>query len=355
VRVTVTFERVVKRFGPVVAVRGIDLTVADGECLVLLGPSGCGKTTLLRLLAGLDQVDEGRMLIGDRVVNDLPPAERNVAMVFQNYALYPHLTVFENIAFPLRARRTPSVEIDRRVRDTLGRLELAPLLDRRPAQLSGGQQQRVALARAIVRQPSVYLMDEPLSNLDAQLRAQTRAELKRLQQDLRTTTLYVTHDQAEAMTLGDRIALFRAGAIEQIGAPLDLYRQPANTFVASFVGHPPMNLWPATGGVSGGLRAAGLDIPRSAATSPGIDLLAGVRAEDVRLFTTPQPGAAQARVLVVEPMGNETLVTMESAGARIVARGTADLAVSAEGTLWFAVAPEKVVLFAASTGEKLQV
>ena len=209
---------------------------------MLLGPSGCGKTTLLRLLAGLEPLDSGEIWIGDRRVDQLEPARRDVAMVFQNYALYPHLSVFDNIAFPLRTRHVETAEIDRRVREAAARVGLMELLGRRPAQLSGGQQQRVALARAIVRNPSVYLMDEPLSNLDAQLRLQTRTELKRLHRDLGTTMIYVTHDQSEAMTLGGRIAVMQRGAIVQIGAPLDLYRQPVNAFVGTFLGSPPMNL-----------------------------------------------------------------------------------------------------------------
>src|SRR5512140_3510858 len=223
----VRFEGVTKKFGPNTVLHDVHLDVDAGECVVLLGPSGCGKTTLLRLVAGLETIDGGRILVGDRVVNDVAPAERDVAMVFQNYALYPHMSVAENIAFPLLARRVDRGEIDRRVRDVASRLDLTACLARRPAQLSGGQQQRVALARAIVRSPAVYLMDEPLSNLDAQLRVQTRAELKRLQQERRTTTIHVTHDQAEAMTLGHRVAILRAGRVEQFGAPMDLYRSPA--------------------------------------------------------------------------------------------------------------------------------
>src|SRR3954469_20677123 len=238
----VRFERVTKRFGAHHAADGIDLDVESGECLVLLGPSGCGKTTLLRLLAGLETLDGGEIWIGDRRVDQLEPARRDVAMVFQNYALYPHLSVFDNIAFPLRTRHVEAGEIDRRVREAAARVGLPDLLARRPAQLSGGQQQRVALARAIVRNPTVYLMDEPLSNLDAQLRLQTRTELKRLHRELGTTMIYVTHDQSEAMTLGSRIAVMRGGSIVQIGAPLELYRRPVNTFVAPFLGSPPMNL-----------------------------------------------------------------------------------------------------------------
>src|SRR5215212_4286277 len=238
----VRFERATKRFGAHVAADGISLDVESGECLVLLGPSGCGKTTLLRLLAGLETLDSGEIWIGDRRVDQLEPARRDVAMVFQNYALYPHLSVFDNIAFPLRTRRVPTADIDRRVREAAARVGLAELLTRRPAQLSGGQQQRVALARAIVRNPTVYLMDEPLSNLDAQLRLQTRTELKRLHQELGTTMVYVTHDQGEAMTLGTRIAIMRHGTIVQVGTPMELYRRPVNTFVATFLGSPPMNL-----------------------------------------------------------------------------------------------------------------
>jgi len=353
----VRFEKVGKRFGPHVALREIDLAVEPGECLVLLGPSGCGKTTLLRLLAGLEAVETGRIFIGERLVNDVAPAARDVAMVFQNYALYPHFTVFENIAFPLRARRVDGAEIDRRVREAAGRLELSSLLDRRPAQLSGGQQQRVALARAIVRSPVVYLMDEPLSNLDAQLRTQTRAELKRLQRELRTTTIYVTHDQAEAMTLGDRVALLRGGTLEQVGPPLELYRRPANRFVATFLGSPAINLWPARLGGNGTVRAAGIEIPVDPATGQAVHgrarLEVGVRPEDVSVAARPVPGGAEARVLVAEPMGNETIVTLERDGVRIVARASADLDLEPGAPLWFAPSAERALFFDAETGRRL--
>ena len=296
----VRFERVTKRFGAHHAADGIDLDVESGECLVLLGPSGCGKTTLLRLLAGLEPLDSGEIWIGDRRVDQLEPARRDVAMVFQNYALYPHFSVFDNIAFPLRTRHVETGEIDRRVREAAARVGLADLLARRPAQLSGGQQQRVALARAIVRNPTVYLMDEPLSNLDAQLRLQTRTELKRLHRELGTTMIYVTHDQGEAMTLGGRVAVMQRGAIVQIGAPLDLYRQPVNTFVGTFLGSPPMNL---------------IEESRN-----GTRMTIGVRAEDITVTTSPANEVDEARVVVVEPMGSETLVTLEYRGQPLIAR-----------------------------------
>jgi ABC-type sugar transport system ATPase subunit len=317
----VRFEGVAKRFGAHAALRNVDLDVHAGECLVLLGPSGCGKTTLLRLLAGLERADAGRISIGDRVVDDIDPAARDVAMVFQNYALYPHFTVFENIAFPLRARRVAPAEIDARVRAAAARVALDSLLDRRPAQLSGGPQQRVALARAIVRNPAVYLMDEPLSNLDAQLRLQTRTELKRLHLELGTTMVYVTHDQAEAMTLATRIAIMQRGEVVQVGAPLDLYRHPVNTFVATFLGNPPMNLLPVNG------------------------IQIGIRPEDVQLATTPAEGWDTGRVLVVEPMGSESLMTLERRGHRLVARVAPDFHAEPGQELWVRLPEEKVLRF----------
>src|SRR5689334_18840326 len=319
----VRFERVTKRFGAHVAADAIDLEVHAGECLVLLGPSGCGKTTLLRLVAGLEALDSGAIWIGARRVDALEPAERDVAMVFQNYALYPHLTVFDNIAFPLRTRRVAAAEIDRRVREAAARVGLGDLLPRRPAQLSGGQQQRVALARAIVRSPTVYLMDEPLSNLDAQLRLRTRAELKRLHRDLGTTMIYVTHDQAEAMTLGGRIAILQRGRVVQIGTPLDLYRQPVNTFVATFLGSPPMNL------IAGN----------------GASRTMGIRPEDVELSAARVDGWDEARTLVVEAMGSETLVTLEYRAHRLVARTAADAAVQPGQAVWIRLPANRVLTF----------
>ena len=325
---SVRFENVSKRFGAHTALDAVDLEIESGECLVLLGPSGCGKTTLLRLLAGLEQVDSGRIWIGDRMVNDVEPADRDVAMVFQSYALYPHFTVFENIAFPLRARSVAADEIDRRVRAAADRVGLGSHLDRRPAQLSGGQQQRVALARAVVRSPAVYLMDEPLSNLDAQLRLQTRTELKRLHHELGTTMVYVTHDQAEAMTLAGRIAVLKNGSIVQVGRPLDLYRQPADTFVASFLGSPPINLL--------------------ADTRDGGAGTLGVRPEDVMLSVTARDGWEPGRVLVIEPMGAEMLVTLDVRQQRVVARTAPDTALASDQNIWLRFPPERTLTFDAA-------
>jgi ABC-type sugar transport system ATPase subunit len=329
----VKFERVAKRFGAHAAVRDIDLEVVDGECLVLLGPSGCGKTTLLRLLAGLETLDAGAIWIGDRRVNDVAPADRDVAMVFQNYALYPHFSVFDNIAFPLRTRGVAPAEIDRRVREAAARVGLTDMLARRPAQLSGGQQQRVALARAIVRHPAVYLMDEPLSNLDAQLRLQTRAELKRLHRELGTTTVYVTHDQAEAMTLGTRIAIMRQGAIVQAGSPMALYREPVNTFVATFLGSPSMNLVE----------------DRSNGDAPTL----GIRPEDVDVAAAPADGAIEARAIVVERLGNETLVTFDYQRQHLVARVAGDRSFEPGQAAWVRLPSDRVLRFDPATGEKV--
>jgi ABC-type sugar transport system ATPase subunit len=323
----VRFEDVTKRFGAHTAVDRVSLDVDTGECLVLLGPSGCGKTTLLRLVAGLERLDSGAIWIGDRRVDGLEPAARDVAMVFQNYALYPHLTVFDNIAFPLRTRRAAADEIDRRVRDAAARVGLAELLVRRPVQLSGGQQQRVAVARAIVRNPTVYLMDEPLSNLDAQLRLQTRTELKKLHRELGTTMIYVTHDQSEAMTLGGRVAIMQRGAVVQAGSPLELYRTPANTFVATFLGSPPMNLLDRAGGAS------------------GARVTIGIRPEDVDVAASPAEGRDEALVSVVEPMGSETLVTLEYRAQRLVARVAADRVFEPGQPAFVRLAPERTLIF----------
>src|SRR5216110_1297276 len=275
----VRLEHVTKRFSAdAVALNDLSLDVQDGEFLILVGPSGCGKTTALRIVAGLEKPTSGRITIGDRVVNDVTPRDRDIAMVFQNYALYPHMTVYRNLAFGLKERRTPKPEIDRRVREVSGILGLDELLKRRPAQLSGGQRQRVAMGRALVREPKAFLLDEPLSNLDAKLRVQMRAELKRIHQRLGITTIYVTHDQVEAMTLGDRIVVMSNGRVQQIGAPQDVYRRPQNLFVAGFIGSPPMNLLRGRC-ADGSIRLGDLDLPWSGPDAA--EVAVGFRPEDL--------------------------------------------------------------------------
>jgi ABC-type sugar transport system ATPase subunit len=290
------FENVSKRYGTVEAVRDLTLVVADGELMVLVGPSGSGKTTALRMLAGLEAVDGGRIEIGDRVVNDVSPRDRDIAMVFQDYALYPQMTVRDNMAFGLRRRGMARPDVDRRVTETSGTLGLGELLDRRPRELSGGQQQRVALGRALVREPQVLLLDEPLSNLDAQLRGQARGEIRRLQADVGTTMIYVTHDQVEALTLGDRIAVLDDGVLQQVGTPEELYERPANVFVGGFIGSPAMSFLPGENGA-----------------------VIGVRPEHVRLWTDGLSGPIDGRVAYVEALGRETLIGVDTDGGRLVA------------------------------------
>ena len=314
----VVFDHVTKVFpGGAIAVADLSLEVGDGEFLILVGPSGCGKTTALRMVAGLERISAGEIRIGGRVVNDLPPKERDVAMVFQNYALYPHMTVERNLAFGLRQRKTPKTEVERRVADVSDMLGLAELLQRRPGQLSGGQRQRVAMGRALVREPEAFLLDEPLSNLDAKLRVQMRAELKRLHARLGITTIYVTHDQVEAMTLGDRIAVLSEGALQQLGPPQEVYERPANVFVAGFVGSPPMNLLRANA-AGGSITAGELVLP-----VPGVpdgDLVLGLRPE---AFAPPADGLPGFAFLVevVEPLGDEIVVHGSVAGEAWEAAG----------------------------------
>ena len=288
---SVSFESVTKRFDAVEAVRELTLAASDGEFLVLVGPSGSGKTTALRMLAGLESISEGEIRIGERVVNRVAPRERDIAMVFQDYALYPQMTVYDNLAFALRRRKTPKERIDEQVRRAAGALELDALLERKPRQLSGGQQQRVALGRALVRDPVVFLMDEPLSNLDAKLRVQTRGEIKRLQKEIGTTTVYVTHDQVEAMTMGDRIAVMNHGRLEQVGTPAELYEEPANVFVAGFVGSPGMSFALSE---RLGLEPAGTRV--------------GVRPEHARLWQDGLVGPFDGEVEYVEALGRETFL-----------------------------------------------
>jgi len=313
----VAFEDVTKVYpGAVVAVRRLSLEAADGEFLILVGPSGCGKTTALRMVAGLERISDGTITIGDRVVNDVPPKDRDIAMVFQNYALYPHMTVEKNLAFGLRQRRTSREDVRRRVDEVSRMLGLEQLLQRRPGQLSGGQRQRVAMGRALVREPDVFLLDEPLSNLDAKLRVQMRSELKRLQGRLGVTTIYVTHDQVEAITLGERIAVLSDGVLQQVGRPQDVYDHPDNVFVASFIGSPPMNL--LKGRATSGRIAVG-DLEFDHAVPDG-EVIVGIRPEGLRPVGQGHTGPGlEVHVEVVEPLGDEVLVhgSVEARDARV--------------------------------------
>ena len=313
---TVALRGLSKRYasGHALAVDAVSLDVAHGEFMILLGPSGCGKSTTLRMIAGLESITAGDLEIDGRRVNDVPAKDRDIAMVFQSYALYPHMSVFDNLAFGMRRRSIPGAEIERRVRDAAATLGLAALLDRKPHSLSGGQRQRVALGRAIVRDPKVFLFDEPLSNLDAALRVGMRGELIKLHHRLGATMIYVTHDQVEAMTMGDRICIMNGGRVAQIGRPLEVYRDPADTFVASFLGSPPTNLLPARLDGDGGTLVVGASriaingtLAERARTANGADLLFGIRPEDVRIDDAAAPHAA-AEVLAVEPLGAETIV-----------------------------------------------
>jgi multiple sugar transport system ATP-binding protein len=324
---TVQFENVSKEFGggDVVAVRDLSLDVGEGEFLILVGPSGCGKTTALRMVAGLEEITDGRVCIGDRVVNDLPPTERDVAMVFQNYALYPHMTVYDNIAFPLQQHKVRKSEVRERVGGVAELLGIDELLKRRPRELSGGQRQRVAIGRALVRRPQVFLMDEPLSNLDAKLRVQMRAELISLHHRVGITTIYVTHDQTEAMTLGDRVVVMNKGVVQQVDTPERLYRHPTNTFVAGFIGSPAMNFLEGTL-VGGGLRlgAHTLELPdtlRSSLARRDGDVIAGVRPEDFAVEGGRGTGAIAAEVRISEHLGPEVLVHFHAAGLRVAKIG----------------------------------
>ncbi len=370
----VSFEKVTKHFGETAAVADLTLSVPDGELLVLLGPSGCGKTTALRLVAGLEELSEGTVSIGERVVNDVDPKDRDVAMVFQSYALYPHLTVAKNIEFPLRQRGVDKEERAAKVKRAADTLGLSGLLGRKPAQLSGGQRQRVALARAIVREPLVFLMDEPLSNLDAALRVQTRADIVELQARLSTTTLYVTHDQVEAMTMGHRIAVMSEGTLQQVASPESLYNRPANTFVAGFLGSPGMNLIqgmlvesgppsasPESGTDPGTLCVAfpGASVPLPAEVAEvvrgaGPDVVLGLRPEAVHL--SPD-GSIGANVVIVELLGAETHVicTTETGTRLIVRQGAAAPKPAIGDSVRIAVAadPQAYHLFDAASGERL--
>ena len=361
----VTLEKVSKFYGDVEAVKKIDLEISDNEFLVLVGPSGCGKSSTLRMIAGLEEIDEGKIIIGEKIVNELEPRERNVSMVFQNYALYPHMTVQENLGFSLKIAGMKKTDIDTRVAEAAGILDIKEFLQRKPAQLSGGQRQRVAMGRAIVRRPDVFLFDEPLSNLDAKLRNQMRTEIKRLHQKVETTIVYVTHDQVEAMTLADRIVIMKDGIIEQIGTPLDLFETPATKFVATFIGSPSMNIISSTIKKDQGKHVMktedGISIPvpvsKQDIVKEGQKISFGFRAEDIvplKFGNKPsQSWDYKSKVNLSEPLGTETLIFTNFGKIEIVSRMFTPELVRAGDELDFALNLDRTYLFDDETGKAL--
>ncbi|UFI04920.1 sn-glycerol-3-phosphate import ATP-binding protein UgpC [Roseibium aggregatum] len=355
---TITLDKVRKVYGgSVEAVKGVSIDIADGEFIVLVGPSGCGKSTLLRMMAGLEEITTGDIKIGDRVVNNVDPADRDIAMVFQNYALYPHMSVYNNLAYGLKNRGMAKDEIDRRVKEAARILEIGDYLERKPRALSGGQRQRVAMGRAIVREPAAFLFDEPLSNLDAKLRVQMRVEIKRLQRSLGTTSVYVTHDQLEAMTLADRLVVLNGGNIEQIGAPIDVYDKPASTFVASFIGSPAMNLLKVKADGNGLVLATGTGL--KGANAKGRDAYTiGIRPEHLEVVTAPGEGEGlhlEASVNVLEPVGAESYLysSFADGGDEILVRVSSHARHEPGEKLYLRAAPENVHYFDAETGRRI--
>jgi multiple sugar transport system ATP-binding protein len=355
---SVRLQSVSKKFGETVVVDDVTLDIADREFLVLVGPSGCGKSTTLRMIAGLETCTSGDIYIGDRRVNDLGPKDRDIAMVFQNYALYPHMNVYDNMAFGLRMRNVPRAEIDQRVKDAADILGLGPLLKRKPKEMSGGQRQRAALGRAIVRHPAVFLMDEPLSNLDAKLRVQTRAEIVKLHQRVATTMIYVTHDQIEAMTMGHRIVVMKDGVVQQVDTPKAIYDKPANQFVAGFIGSPTMSFLPCRVEAQGDslvARGAGFavripDERRGVVASANVgDAVLGVRPEDVSLHADDS-GAIPAVVDVVEPLGSEQVLYLNAGGAQITARASAEATVATGDAIALGINAKRMHLFDGASG-----
>ena len=347
----IRLKNVTKRWGGVIAVKDVSIDIADREFLVLLGPSGCGKTTTMRMVAGLEDPSDGEIWIGDRMVNDLEPKDRDIAMVFQSYGLYAHLSVYENIRFPLRVRGVPKAEHDARVRNAARMVDLEALLDRKPRQLSGGQRQRVALARAIVREPTCFLMDEPLSNLDAKLRVSTRTEIKHLQERLKVTTIYVTHDQVEAMTLAHRIAVMDGGAVRQLGTPAEIYGDPADLFVASFIGSPAMNL--IDGAIDDGVfHAEGVCAVLPAKVSRR-DVVLGVRAEDL-VLTESGKGQFAHPIYSIEPLGDATLVSLRLGSTLVTARAPKDFRGESGANIGFRADPAQLYLFDRANGRRIR-
>ena len=355
----VLLEDLTKDFGEVVAVKEVNLTIHDGEFVVLLGPSGCGKTTTLRMIAGLEEITSGRILLDERVLNDVHPRDRDIAMVFQNYALYPHMSVYKNMAFGLKMRKVAKDEIDRKVKSAAGILGIETLLRRYPGKLSGGQRQRVALGRAIVRDPRVFLFDEPLSNLDAKLRVQTRVELLKLHQHLAATSIYVTHDQVEAMTMGDRIVVMHEGVIQQVGPPMEVYQNPANQFVAGFIGSPSMNFLPATVRFEAGrtfLEGEGFRVPLPAERAGGLagreggEVVFGIRPEDMRLGAE---GEIEGAVEIIEPVGSDIFLDLNVGGASLTARVESSVRMSQGERVRLRPDPARVHAFDPETGETL--
>ncbi|HEX8819805.1 MAG TPA: sn-glycerol-3-phosphate ABC transporter ATP-binding protein UgpC [Archangium sp.] len=359
----VVFKNVAKRYGDVSVIEGLNLDIQDHEFMVLVGPSGCGKSTALRMIAGLEEITGGTLAIGERVVNELPPKDRDVAMVFQNYALYPHMTIRENLEFGLKIRKTPKPELDRLVNEAAEVLGITHLLDRKPKQLSGGQRQRVALGRAIVRKPAVFLFDEPLSNLDAKLRVAMRSEIKKLQQRLGVTSVYVTHDQIEAMTMGHRIAVMKEGKLQQLGTPLEVYERPANVFVAQFIGSPPMSFTSATLSANGELLEGDgfkLPVPQSlrpvTAGKGGRKLKVGIRPDNIvspSVTARGETSPLEVKVDLVEPLGNEVIVHSRLADNSIVFRLPPQHSPETGAKLQVLVELESLHLFDAETEQRL--
>ena len=347
----IQLRNVSKRWGSFVGVENFDLTIADEEFLVLLGPSGCGKTTTMRMIAGLEEATEGEIVIDGRVVNDLDPKDRDIAMVFQSYGLYPNMNVFENIRFPLKVRKVPDAEHDERVMRAASMVELEPFLHRKPAELSGGQRQRVALARAIVREPNVFLMDEPLSNLDAKLRVSTRAQIKNLSHELKVTTIYVTHDQIEAMTLADRVVIMKQGVVQQVGTPVEIYDNPSNTFVAGFIGSPAMNL------LEGELRSGtftGQNVEIHGLSGPDGPVTLGFRAEDAAIAGEHEPAEIEARVYTMELLGDATMITVRAGGALVSVKAHKEFRAEIDDMVRLSVPAGICHLFDRESGQRLR-